>query len=77
MEFSCIKGSKVVVDLEITSALFDGCVPSDSFEDGFGTVITEATFHHLKGRIAKQHPYFRVCRIKILKVMGHSRLLVR
>jgi len=50
MELSCIIWRKVVVDLEVTNALFDGCVPSDTFEDGFSPIVPEATFHDLKGR---------------------------
>ena len=50
MELSCVVRRIIVVDLEVTAALLYGCVPADSFEDGFGPVIPEPTLHDLEGR---------------------------
>ena len=77
MELSCVKGSEIIVDLEVTAALLDGCVPADSFENRLRPVIPETTLHNLKGGIPKQHPDFRMRLVELLKIKRHSRSVVR
>ncbi len=56
-KFSSVKRCPIVVDLEITFALLDRCVPSDALHDGFSPVVSEPLPQQHEGRCTEEKPY--------------------